>query len=150
MTRQPTQPRNNGTPASAVGAGAVLVGLLLLTAAPRIAVSAARIPIPPVPAPGEDVGDGDLEEIDHDLRGRIADGRRPHGQLPTPEVLRHRFLTSRSWLTGLVAAAGAVCTSGALIALTGDGSGPWSALGAYRSSRRAGASSRRDGRSERS
>lgn len=116
-----------GVPASTVGAGAILVGLLLLTSAPRIAVAAARIPIPPVPAPGEDVSDGDLEDIDHDLRGRAADGRRPHGQLPTPEVLRHRFLTSRSWLTGLVAAAGTICTAGALTALTGENSGRWAA-----------------------
>ena len=116
-----------GVPASAAGAGAVLVGLLLLTAAPRIAVAAARIPIPPVPAPGEKVADGDLEDIDHDLRGRSADGRGPRGQLPTPEVLRHRFLTSRSWLTGLVAAAGTSCTAGALIALTGENSDRWAA-----------------------
>ena len=117
----------SGAPASAVGAGVVLVGLLLLTSAPRIAVSAARIPIPPVPAPGEDVADGDLEDIDHDLRGRATDDRRPRGQLPTPDVLRHRFLTSRSWLTGLLAAAGTVCTAGALIALTGEESSRWSA-----------------------
>ncbi|AVM63271.1 type VII secretion integral membrane protein EccD [Dietzia cinnamea] len=103
------------TPAPAVGAGAVLVGLLVLTAAPRIAVWAARIPIPPVPAPGEDVEAGDLEDIDHDVRGRAR------GPLPTPGVLRHRFLTSRSWLTGLLAAAGAVCTAGSLTSLTGDG-----------------------------
>ena len=116
-----------GVPASAVGAGAVLVGLLLLTSAPRIAVSAARIPIPPVPAPGEEVTDGDLEDIDHDLRGRAADDRRPRGPLPTPGVLRHRFLTSRSWLTGLVAAAGAACTAGSLVALSGENSGRWAA-----------------------
>lgn len=110
------------TPAHAVGAGAVLVGLLLLTAAPRIAVWAARIPVPPVPAPGEDVEAGDLEDIDHDVSGRAR------GPLPTPDVLRHRFLTSRSWLTGLLAAAGAVCTAGSLTSLAGDGDATrWSA-----------------------
>lgn len=103
-----------GAPSSAVGAGAVLVGLVLLTAAPRIAVWAARIPIPPVPAPGEDVEAGDLEDIDHDVRGRAR------GPLPTPDVLRHRFLTSRSWLTGLLTAAGTVCATGSLTSLTGD------------------------------
>lgn len=116
-----------GIPAGSVGAGAVLVGLLLLTAAPRLAVSAARIPIPPVPAPGEEVANGDLEEIDHDLHARMADARRPQGQLPTPEALRHRFLTSRSWLTGLLLAAVTVCTSGALTALSGDAASRWAA-----------------------
>lgn len=115
------------TPMSAIGAGAVLVGLFVLTSAPRISVSAARIPIPPVPAPGDEVEDGDLEEIDHDLRGRTADGRRVRGPLPTPDVLRHRFLTSRSWLTGLLVAAGTVCTTGALAALAGAGSSRWAA-----------------------
>lgn len=127
----------SGIAVSAVGAGAVLVGLFLLTSAPRISVSAARIPIPPVPAPGEDVEDGDLLEIDHDLRGRSSagqltegrssSGRTNPGPLPTPDVLRHRFLTSRSWLTGLLIAAGTVCTVGALTALSGAGSGRWAA-----------------------
>ena len=116
------------TPVAAVGAGAVLVGMVLLTAAPRIAVSAARVPIPPVPAPGEDVEAGDLEEIDHDVRGRGDTGRRTRGPLPTPDVLRHRFLTSRSWVTGLLSAAGTTCTTGALASLTGDaGATRWAA-----------------------
>lgn len=114
-------------PVDAVGAGVVLVGLLLLTSAPRMAVSAARVPIPPVPTPGEDVEAGDLEEIDHDVRGR-GDARRNRGPLPTPVVLRHRFLTSRSWLTGLLAAAGTICTVGGVVTLTGDaGSTRWAA-----------------------
>lgn len=125
----------SGAPVGAVGAGAVLLGLLLLTSAPRVAVTAARIPIPPVPTPGEHVRDGDLEEIDHDLRGRVdprgpagggtAAGRTAGGQLPTPEVLRHRFLTSRSWLTGMLGAAGTICTVGAMAALGWDDSGRW-------------------------
>ena len=117
----------SGIAVSAIGAGAVLIGLFLLTAAPRVSVTAARIPVPPVPAPGDDVEDGDLLEIDHDLRGRSSAGRTTPGPLPTPDVLRHRFLTSRSWLTGLLVAAGIVCTVGALTALTGTGSGRWAA-----------------------
>ena len=116
------------TPVASVGAGAVLLGLALLTAAPRIAVLAARVPIPPVPAPGEDVEAGDLEDIDHDVRGRSDVDHRIRGPLPTPDVLRHRFLTSRSWLTGQLAAAGSICTTGALVALTGDAAATrWSA-----------------------
>ena len=104
-------------PAASVGAGAVLVGLVLLTAAPRLAVWAARIPVPPVPAPGEDVEAGELEDIDHDVRRR-GDG---HGPLPTPVTLRHRFHSSRSWLTGLLTAAGTVCAVGSLTSLTAVG-----------------------------
>lgn len=117
-----------GAPASAIGAGVLLAGLLVLTAAPRMAVSAARIPIPPVPTPGEDVEAGDLEDIDHDVRGRDGDRPRGRGPLPSPTVLRHRFLTSRSWLTGLLSATGALCTVGSLVSLTGGpGTTRWAA-----------------------
>lgn len=108
-----------GVAVHAAGAGALLVGLTLLTVAPGIAVSAARIPIPPVPAPGEDVEAGDLEDIDHDVRARDVGDPHPRGSLPTPAVLRHRFLTSRSWLTGLLAAAGTICATGSLVSLAG-------------------------------
>ena len=123
-------------PVHAAGAGALLAGLVLLTAAPGIAVSAARIPIPPVPAPGEDVGAGDLEErvhtvgdrgeIDHDVRTRGPGDTSARGPLPTPAVLRHRSLASRSWLTGLLSASGTICAVGSLVSLTGDpGSARW-------------------------
>ncbi len=108
-----------GAPASAAGASAVLLGLLLLTAAPRLAVTAAGIPIPPVPTPGEDVAAGDVEQLDHDVLDRISADARERGPLPTPGVLRHRFLASRSWLTGLLGAGGAVCAVGSLVSLTG-------------------------------
>lgn len=119
---------STATPVHAAGAGALLAGLLLLTAAPGIAVSAARIPIPPVPAPGEDVEAGDLDDVDHDVRARDPESPRSHGPLPTPAVLRHRFLTSRSWLTGLLSASGTICTAGSLLSLSG-GPGParWAA-----------------------
>ncbi|EYT65476.1 hypothetical protein H483_0101505 [Dietzia sp. UCD-THP] len=115
-------------PVHAVGAGVVLVGLLILTAAPGVSVAAARIPIPPVPAPGEDIEVGDLGHVGRDVDAGHPDDLRRHGPLPTPATLRHRFLTSRSWLTGLLSAGGTACTAGALIALTGTGASPgWSA-----------------------
>lgn len=118
----------SGAPVEAIGPALALTGLLLLTSAPRLAVSAARVPVPPVPAPGDDVEAGDLEDIDHDVRSRSTDGLRPRGPLPSPDVLLHRFLSSRSWLTGFLAAAGVLCTVGSLLALTG-GPGPtrWAA-----------------------
>ncbi len=129
---------STGVPVHSAGAGTLLAGLVLLTAAPRISVSAARIPIPPVPAPGEDVEAGDLEDsaptgtarepIDHDVRARGPGATGGRGPLPTPAVLRHRFLTSRSWLTGLLSAAGAICAVSALVSLTGGpGTTRWAA-----------------------
>src|SRR5699024_10438036 len=63
----------SGAPVEAIGPALALTGLLLLTSAPRLAVSAARVPVPPVPAPGDDVEAGDLEDIDHGLRPRSTD-----------------------------------------------------------------------------
>src|SRR5699024_2779242 len=48
-----------------------------------------------------------------------TDGLRPRGPLPSPDDLLPRFLSSRSWLTGLLAAAGVLCTAGSLLARTG-------------------------------
>ena len=106
-------------PVSTVGAGAVLAGVLLLTAAPRIAVSSARVPIPPVPAPGEDLDAGALPEADRDVGGRAPADPRARAPLPTPAVLRGRYLVARSWLTGLLAAGGAICAAGSLVSLSG-------------------------------
>lgn len=127
---------STGVPVHAAAAGTLLAGLALLTAAPAVAVSAARIPIPPVPAPGEDVEAGDLEgwahtdsdrgEIDHPVRTRGPGNTSRRGPLPTPAVLRHRFLTSRSWLTGLLSAGGGICAVSSLVSLTGGpGSTRW-------------------------
>src|SRR5699024_12261218 len=63
----------SGAPVEAIGPALALTGLLLLTSAPRLAVSAARVPVPPVPAPGDDVEAGDLADIGHGLRPRSTD-----------------------------------------------------------------------------
>lgn len=123
-----------GAPPAAAGAGTLLAGLLVLTSAPRLAVTAARIPVPPVPTPGEDVDAGDLEDLDHDLRARGGDGAGSGAAaptLPTPAALRHRFLTSRSWLTGLLAASGAAAATGALVALGDPDATRWAAPTAF-------------------
>ena len=108
-----------GAEPAAVAAGAVVVGVLLLTAAPRLSVTAGRIPLPPV----ADVGDGapmTANAGDTDASELAA--------LPTPEELRRRAVATRSWLTGLLAGSGAVITGGAMIALTGsDAVTAWSA-----------------------
>lgn len=113
--------------ASRVGAAAVVPGMLLLTAAPRLAVAAARVPIPPVPVPG-DARPGPDAGMEGDPAGGHPDGTADGSHavdpdwppaLPTPEALRSRALATRAWLTGLLGGAGAIVVGGALVALTG-------------------------------
>lgn len=102
-----------GAEPAAVAAGAVVIGVLLLTAAPRLAVAAGRVPLPPVADVGTttvspDLGDGPESTDATELAA-----------LPTPQVLRVRAASTRSWLTGLLAGSGAVIVVGSLVSLTG-------------------------------
>ncbi|MCK8673776.1 type VII secretion integral membrane protein EccD [Rhodococcus sp. HM1] len=98
-------------PVASVGAGLVLAGLLAGTLAPRIAIMLARLPLPPVPAPGTS-----LDPVVAD-----PDDTNP---APTFDELEAGAALARSYLTGLVyavvvlTAAGAWC---AAIPRAGDG-----------------------------
>ncbi|MEU5842964.1 type VII secretion integral membrane protein EccD [Rhodococcus sp. NPDC047139] len=86
--------------ARALGAGTVVAALLLAGCAPRLAGMLARLPIPPVPAPG-----APLEPESTD------DGATP--ALPSPAELEHRAEQARSFLTGIVHAVVVLMTGGA-------------------------------------
>lgn len=86
----------------ALGAGTVVVALLLIGAAPRLATVLARLPVPPVPAPGTS-----LDPTAPD----------PETPLPSFDELDVRATRARAYLTGLVysvvvlAAGGAWCVA---------------------------------------
>ena len=89
-------------PLSTVGAGVTLVALAALATAPRLSMMQARLPLPPVPTAG-----ASLDEV--------ADE-----ELPTVAELESASGRARSYLTGLVCAAGAAATTGALLAAFGS------------------------------
>lgn len=98
-------------PVAAVGAGLVLAGLLTATFAPRIAMMLARLPLPPVPAPGTSL---DPVVIDPD----------DANPAPTFDELEAGAASARSYLTGLVHAVVVVTAAGAWCAAiprAGDG-----------------------------
>ncbi|WP_231610455.1 type VII secretion integral membrane protein EccD, partial [Rhodococcus sp. CX] len=87
-------------PVASVGAGLVLAGLLAGTLAPRIAIMLARLPLPPVPAPGTS-----LDPVVAD-----PDDTNP---APTFDELEAGAALARSYLTGLVYAVVVLTAAGA-------------------------------------
>lgn len=103
--------------ARALGAGTVVVALLLAGTAPRLAAMLAKLPIPPVPAPGAPL---EPETPDSSVSG-----------LPSQAELEHRANRARSALTGIVHAVVLLTAGGAWCAafpLDGDVSVPAVAL----------------------
>jgi type VII secretion integral membrane protein EccD len=94
LTEQPTY---------AIGAVLAAVALVGLAAAPRIAMLLAKLPLPPVPAPGSAV---DIEE----------EALEPDAALPSFASLALRAARARQYLTGLVCAMTGLTAVGALVA----------------------------------
>ncbi|MET9488707.1 type VII secretion integral membrane protein EccD [Nocardia sp. NPDC006630] len=90
-------------PSKAIGAGAAALGLAGLSLAPRLSMLLARLPLPPVPAPGTPI---DPTEDDPD----------DHRALPSLDALRTKSERARRYLAGLVAATTLVAGAGALTA----------------------------------
>ncbi|MFF0491291.1 type VII secretion integral membrane protein EccD [Nocardia sp. NPDC004068] len=90
-------------PNKAIGAVAAAVALGALSLAPRVSMLLAKLPLPPVPAPGTPI---DPTEDDPD----------DHRALPSMEALRAKSERARMYLAGLVAATTLVTAVGALAA----------------------------------
>lgn len=92
-----------GTPVSAVGAGVVAAALTGLTFSARVAILLAKLPLPPVPAPGTSV---DPSEDDPD----------DEVTMPSFDALAQRAARARKYLTGLVGAMTALAVTGSVLA----------------------------------
>ncbi|MFF0609236.1 type VII secretion integral membrane protein EccD [Nocardia tengchongensis] len=88
-------------PVRAIGGGVTTLGLAGLSLAPRLSILLARLPLPPVPAPGTPL---DPTEDDPD----------DHRALPTLEALRAKSAQARDYLAGLVVATTVVVVAGAV------------------------------------
>lgn len=91
----------------AVGAVVAALGLGALSLAPRISMMLAKLPLPPVPAPGTPI---DPTEDDPD----------DHRALPTLDILQAKSMRARTYLSGLVTATALVTVVGALVATDPD------------------------------
>ncbi|TQF68864.1 type VII secretion integral membrane protein EccD [Rhodococcus spelaei] len=90
-------------PTDSIGAGVVAAALAGLAVAPRLAMLLAKLPLPPVPAPGSPL---DAEELDEAAPG----------PLPSFVGLEAKAAQARQYLTGLVVATAVTATGGALLA----------------------------------
>ncbi|NUP26715.1 MAG: type VII secretion integral membrane protein EccD [Nocardia sp.] len=97
-------------PMKAVGAVVAAVGLGALSLAPRISMTLAKLPLPPVPSPGTPI---DPTEDDPD----------DHRALPTLDALHAKSARARTYLSGLVSATTLVTAVGALVATDPAGGG---------------------------
>lgn len=96
---------------------AATAGVLLMGAAPRIAMAAARLPLPPVPSAGTQVTLDDTEP--EPIAGVAAIGAI---SLPDVAEVEQRTRLTTAYLSGLVAGLTLVVTAGAVtVALLGSG-----------------------------
>ncbi|APB01501.1 ESX-4 secretion system protein eccD4 [Nocardia seriolae] len=96
----------------AIGGGVATLGLAGLSLAPRLSMLLAKLPLPPVPAPGTPI---DPTEDDPD----------DHRALPTMKVLRAKSERAREYLAGLVTATTVVVIAGAVAAVDPTADSPY-------------------------
>ncbi|MFF0542604.1 type VII secretion integral membrane protein EccD [Nocardia thailandica] len=99
-------------PVRAIGAVLAAAGLAGLSLSPRVSMLLAKLPLPPVPAPGTPI---DPTEDDPD----------DHRALPTLDVLRAKSERARNYLAGLVTATTLVTVAGALAAVDASAETPY-------------------------
>ncbi|WP_308166634.1 type VII secretion integral membrane protein EccD [Nocardia albiluteola] len=99
-------------PASTIGAGALPIGLVLLSGAARLAAAASRLPVPPVPTAG-----GRIDPADHEPRPTI-EGIGAVGATAVAQAagLADRARVANQFHSGIVIGATVVAATSALVA----------------------------------
>jgi type VII secretion integral membrane protein EccD len=99
-------------PGMKVGAGVVVAAVLMVSAAPRIAVAAARLPVPPVPTAG-----GAIDPADHEPRPTIEGiGAIGATAIPSAAGLGRRARAANQYQSGLIIGASVAGFAGAIAA----------------------------------
>ncbi|WP_040794565.1 type VII secretion integral membrane protein EccD [Nocardia higoensis] len=104
-----------------IAVGVLLAGLILITLAPRLAVAAAKLPVPPVPTAG-----AAIDPADHEPRPTIEDiGAIGATALPSAAGLEQRARAANQFQSGLLLAAAVLAAGGAVLAADPFGGGRW-------------------------
>ncbi len=107
-----------------IAVGALIVGLVLITMAPRAAVAAARLPVPPVPTAG-----GAIDPTDHEPRPTIADiGVIGATALPSAAGLERRARAANQYQSGILVGSTLAAGFGAILGADPLGDAPWQGL----------------------
>jgi type VII secretion integral membrane protein EccD len=111
-----------GTPK--IAAGALVVALIIITMAPRIAVAAARLPVPPVPTAG-----GAIDPADHEPRPTIEDiGAIGATALPSAVGLELRASAANQYQSGMLLGSTLAAVFGAVLAADQLGAARWQGI----------------------
>lgn len=109
-----------GLDARQLGTAALLVGMILITAAPALALGLARVRPPSLPVPGEDIDRNELDEAAMVVEV-FDDGTEDVRTVALSEdedtQLERRSRVANKYLTGLFVAAVAVVAVGAIVAV---------------------------------
>ncbi|MGN2641601.1 type VII secretion integral membrane protein EccD [Nocardia takedensis] len=106
---------------SVIAGGVLIAGLVMITMSPRMAVAAARLPVPPVPTAG-----GAIDPADHEPRPTIADiGAIGATALPSAAGLEQRAHAANQFQSGMLLSAAVLTTGGAILAADLLGSARW-------------------------
>ncbi|WP_216911446.1 type VII secretion integral membrane protein EccD [Nocardia noduli] len=104
-----------------IAVGVMLAGLILITSAPRLAVAAAKLPVPPVPTAG-----AAIDPADHEPRPTIEDiGAIGATALPSAAGLEQRARAANQFQSGLQLSAAILSAGGAVIAADPFGDPRW-------------------------
>lgn len=107
-----------------IAAGILVVALIVITLAPRIAVAAARLPIPPVPTAG-----AAIDPADHEPRPTIEDiGAIGATALPSAAGLELRANAANRYQTGLLLGCVLAAGFGAVLAADPMGAARWQGI----------------------
>ncbi|MGW5386489.1 type VII secretion integral membrane protein EccD [Nocardia sp. NPDC003963] len=107
-----------------IGAGLLIGALVLISLAPRLAVAAARLPVPPVPSAGEAI-----DPADHEPRPTVQDiGVVGVTSLPSAVGLESRARTANQFQSGMLLAAAVVAAAGAVLAADPLGAAEWQGI----------------------
>ncbi|MBF6327515.1 type VII secretion integral membrane protein EccD [Nocardia transvalensis] len=107
-----------------IAAGVLVAGLITITLAPRLAVAAARLPVPPVPTAG-----GAIDPADHEPRPTIADiGAIGATALPSAVGLEQRARAANDYQSGMIIGCTLAIAVSAVVAADPLGSGRWQGI----------------------
>ncbi|MGK8553647.1 type VII secretion integral membrane protein EccD [Nocardia gipuzkoensis] len=111
-----------GTPK--IASGVLVAALIMITLAPRLAVAAARLPVPPVPTAG-----GAIDPADHEPRPTIEDiGAIGATALPSAAGLELRAKAANQYQSGILLGSTLAATVGAVLAADPLGAARWQGI----------------------
>ncbi|WP_431953556.1 type VII secretion integral membrane protein EccD [Nocardia lijiangensis] len=109
---------------SKIAAGVLVAALIVITMAPRLAVAAARLPVPPVPTAG-----AAIDPADHEPRPTIEDiGAIGATALPSAAGLEQRARAANEYQSGIVIGCTVAAAAGAVIAADPLGAARWQGI----------------------